>query len=202
MSARAAWRLDALGFQQLYRYQAGKADWLAAQLALEGAKADTRTAADVARRDVPACTLGARVSEVAEQVRDRGWPLGVVLNERRIVLGRLRPRDLAARPDALAEEIMKRGTTNDPRNARSLRDGALAGRAPRARRPRHHGRRRADRVRETGRALGARSRLCGAEAPRGRFGRGWRSGRSSSRRETLSDDSYVGTKGGHREPEG
>jgi CBS domain-containing protein len=117
MSARAAWRLDALGFQQLYRYQAGKADWLAAQLALEGAKADTRTAADVARRDVPACTLGARVSEVAEQVRDRGWPLGVVLNERRIVLGRLRPRDLAARPDALAEEIMIEG----PRTIRGTR---------------------------------------------------------------------------------
>jgi hypothetical protein len=120
MSARAAWRLEALGFQKVYRYQPGKADWLAAQLPVEGARADTRTAADVARRDVPTCKLGARVTEVAEQVRDGGWPLAVVLNERRIVLGKLRPRDLDAQPDALAAEIMVEG----PRTIRGTRAAA------------------------------------------------------------------------------
>jgi Mg/Co/Ni transporter MgtE len=117
MSARAAWRLEALGFQHVYRYQPGKADWLAAHLPLEGANADTRTAADLARRDVPACKLGARVTEVAEHVRDGGWPLAVVLNEQRIVVGRLRPRDLRAQPDAHAEEIMIEG----PRTIRGTR---------------------------------------------------------------------------------
>lgn len=117
MSARAAWRLDALGFHRVYRYQPGKNDWLVAHLPMEGAKAGRRTAADVARRDVPACELGERVTKVAEQVRAGGWPLAVVLSEHRVVLGRLRPRDLDAQPDALAEEIMIEG----PRTIRGTR---------------------------------------------------------------------------------
>src|SRR5919106_2091033 len=105
MSARAAWRLETLGFQHVYRYQAGKDDWLVARLPMEGTKPSVRTAADVARRDVPTCGLRDRVDQVAEQVRLGAWPLAVVLNERRVVLGRLRPRDLDAHPDAVAEEI-------------------------------------------------------------------------------------------------
>jgi hypothetical protein len=61
MSARAAWRLEALGFQKVYRYQ-----------------------------------------------------------PRRIVLGKLRPRDLDAQPDALAAEIMIEG----PRTIRGTRAAA------------------------------------------------------------------------------
>jgi Mg/Co/Ni transporter MgtE len=117
MSARAAWRLDALGFHQVYRYQPGKDGWLVAHLPMEGAKADTRTAADAARTDVPTCALRDRVAEVAEQVRAGGWPLAVVVNERRVVLGRLRPRDLDTQSDALAEEIMIEG----PRTIRGTR---------------------------------------------------------------------------------
>src|ERR1051326_8061662 len=30
LSARAAWRLETMGFQEVYRYTPGKADWLAA----------------------------------------------------------------------------------------------------------------------------------------------------------------------------
>ena len=30
LSARAAWRLESMGFQEVYRYTPGKADWLAA----------------------------------------------------------------------------------------------------------------------------------------------------------------------------
>ena len=37
MSARAAPRLATLGFTDVYRYQAGKADWFAAGLLREGA---------------------------------------------------------------------------------------------------------------------------------------------------------------------
>ena len=117
MSARAAWRLETLGFQQVYRYQPGKDDWLAARLPMEGVEAGVRRAADIARRDVPTCGLRDRVGDVVEDVRRGGWPLVVVLNEQRVVLGRLRPRDLEAHSDAIAEEIMVEG----PRTVRGTR---------------------------------------------------------------------------------
>jgi CBS domain-containing protein len=120
VSARAAWRLETLGFTQVYRYQAGKDDWLVARLPLEGEQARTPTAADVARRDVPTCGLHEPVTEVAARVRAEGWPLAVVLGEGGIVLGRLRPRDLAAHPHARAEEVMVDG----PRTTRGTRPAA------------------------------------------------------------------------------
>jgi hypothetical protein len=124
MSARAAWRLETLGFEDVYRYQPGKEDWLAARLPVEGAKATTRSAADVARADVPTCGLRDRVAEVGVQVRAGGWPLAVVVDERRVVLGRLRPQDLDARPEAIAEEIMVDG----PRTIRGTRAASEMGR--------------------------------------------------------------------------
>lgn len=36
MSARAAWRLEQLGFERVFRYTPGKADWAAAGLPMEG----------------------------------------------------------------------------------------------------------------------------------------------------------------------
>jgi hypothetical protein len=35
----AAWRLESLGFAQVYRYTPGKADWLANELPVEGQQA-------------------------------------------------------------------------------------------------------------------------------------------------------------------
>ena len=66
---------------------------------------------------MPACGLRDRVAEVAARVREEGWPLAVVLNEHRVVLGRLRARDLEASPDAVAAEIMLDG----PRTVRGTR---------------------------------------------------------------------------------
>src|SRR5687768_392786 len=109
MSARAAWRLEALGFAAVYRYGPGKDDWLVARLPMAGPKAAVRRAADVARPDVPTCGLLDRAADVAEHVRRGDWPLAVVVNEHRIVLGRLRPRDLEASHDAVAAEIMVEG---------------------------------------------------------------------------------------------
>lgn len=109
MSARAAWRLETLGFTQVFRYAPGKDDWLVARLAMEGRAAGVTRAFDVARTDVPTCGLQDAVSEVARIVHEGDWPLAVVLNQRQVVLGRLRPRDMAARPTARAEEIMVEG---------------------------------------------------------------------------------------------
>jgi hypothetical protein len=133
MSARAAWRLETLRFRQVYRYQPGKDDWLAARLPMEGAAAGTKRAADITRPGVPTCRLGDRVTAVARQVREGGWPLAVVVNEQRVVLGRLRPRDLGDDPDAIAEAIMIegprtiRGTTAAPDLGRWLDERRVEG---------------------------------------------------------------------------
>jgi Mg/Co/Ni transporter MgtE len=74
-------------------------------------------AVDVARADVPTCGLRDRVGEVARRVREEGWPLAAVLNDERVVLGRLRPHDLEQQPDAVAESIMVDG----PRTVRGSR---------------------------------------------------------------------------------
>jgi CBS domain-containing protein len=124
VSARAAWRLETLGFREVYRYQPGKDDWLVARLPLEGSEADVPRAADVARRDVPTCRLRDPVAAVARRLVDEHWPLAVVVNEQRVVLGRLRPADVDAHPDAVAEEIMVAG----PRTMRGTRPASEMGR--------------------------------------------------------------------------
>lgn len=72
MNARAAWRLEQLGFAQVYRYAAGKADWLAAGLPSEGRKAGALRAWTIARRDVPTCGPGERVGDAARRARQVG----------------------------------------------------------------------------------------------------------------------------------
>lgn len=111
MSARAAWRLESLGFAEVYRYTAGKADWLASGLPIEGTKASTPRVGDLARRDVPTCGLQDRVGDVQERVRAGGWDVCVVVNDRNIVLGRLRGKALDADPTTTVEQVMEEGPT-------------------------------------------------------------------------------------------
>ncbi len=111
MSPRAAWRLESLGCREVYDYAAGKADWLAWGLPREGTSANTPTVGELARRDVPTCALGEKVGDVLERTRGVGWGECVVTNDRRIILGLLRGRDLDADPDATAEEVMRPGPT-------------------------------------------------------------------------------------------
>ncbi|MGH2689826.1 MAG: hypothetical protein ACRDKW_13630, partial [Actinomycetota bacterium] len=73
MSPRAAWRLESLGFGDVYDYAAGKLDWLAAGLPSEGMNASRPRAGDVARDDVPTCRLDERLGDVRERTRARGW---------------------------------------------------------------------------------------------------------------------------------
>jgi hypothetical protein len=117
VSARAAWRLETLGFGDVLRYQPGKDDWLAARLPMEGKAAGMRRAVDVARSDVPVCGLRDQVAGVARRVHDEGWPLAVVVNEHNVVLGRLRPRDLDADSGAVAADLVVPG----PRTMRGTR---------------------------------------------------------------------------------
>jgi CBS domain-containing protein len=108
MSARAAWRLESLGFKQAYRYTAGKIDWLASGLPVEGQLADAPCAKDIARTDVPTCRLDERARDVRARVQS-DWHVCVVVNAQKIVLGLLREQAMRAAGDATVEQVMEPG---------------------------------------------------------------------------------------------
>ena len=84
MSPRAAWRLEGLGFERVYDYVPGKADWFASGLPKEGRLALVPTIGDAARWEVPTCAPVEKIGVVRE----------------RVVRGLMREKELA--PDAKA----------------------------------------------------------------------------------------------------
>src|SRR5258706_6960318 len=111
MSPRAAWRLESLGFTEVYDYAAGKADWLAWGLPREGRTAQVPTVGEVARRDVPTCGLADRVADAKARAQAAGYDACVVANARCVVLGLLRSQELNVDPAATAEGVMRTGPT-------------------------------------------------------------------------------------------
>ncbi len=111
MSPRAAWRLESLGFTKVFDYVAGKADWLASGLSMEGELADYPRAGTVARTDVPTCRLTDRLGDVRDRTLDADQNVCVVVNDDRIVLGRLRGDALGGDPEATVESVMESGPT-------------------------------------------------------------------------------------------
>ncbi|HEV8718212.1 MAG TPA: CBS domain-containing protein [Candidatus Binatia bacterium] len=111
MSARAAWRLESLGFSRIYRYVSGKADWAASGLPIEGKQVTAARAGTLARRDVPTCHLADRLGDVQARVRAAGQNECVVVNDKGIVLGRLGRSAWEADPETVAETVMESGPT-------------------------------------------------------------------------------------------
>ncbi|MCA1687793.1 MAG: CBS domain-containing protein [Actinobacteria bacterium] len=109
MSPRAAWRLEGLGFERVYDYVPGKADWFASGLPKEGKLASVPTIGDVAWRDVPTCAPAEKVKNARDRVRAAGWNRCVVVNKERVVLGLLREKELSSDPEATVEETMRNG---------------------------------------------------------------------------------------------
>lgn len=104
MSPRAAWRLERLGYT-VSDYTAGKADWLAAGLGTVRAEPSPPRAIGSIERDVPTCSPDTPITELDAHVSRY-----VVVNEQRIVLGRLWRADLeCAAPEATAEQVMEPG---------------------------------------------------------------------------------------------
>src|SRR6266545_1272095 len=69
LSPRVASRLESIGFEQVYDYVAGKADWGSAGFPLEGAEgSETRAGAHV-RTDVPTCRPHDQLGEVGERMQ-------------------------------------------------------------------------------------------------------------------------------------
>ena len=109
MSPRAAWRLESLGFREVYDYVTGKLDWMAAGLPTEGTNAGKPRAGEVARKDVPTAGLDERLGDVRERVRTMGWDAVVVINNERVVLGLLRSKELEKDPELRIEQAMRPG---------------------------------------------------------------------------------------------
>jgi CBS domain-containing protein len=110
MSPRAACRLETLGFEQVYDYVPGKADWLARGLPAEGKLAGRPTAGRLARDDVVTCHLDARIDEVRARVERSPYGFALVTTEHGLLLGRLRKSALEETADeATAESIMEPG---------------------------------------------------------------------------------------------
>jgi CBS domain-containing protein len=111
MSARAAWRLESLGFTRVYRYTPGKDGWLAMGLPTEGPDTVTPCAGDVAERDSPICALHERLGDVRDRLQAAGETGCIVVNDQRVIVGRLRGEALNGDPEQTAEAVMEAGPT-------------------------------------------------------------------------------------------
>jgi CBS domain-containing protein len=109
MSPRAAWRLESLGFTEVYEYSAGKSDWGASGLPLEGKALKAIRIKDIAKPDVPTCSIDETVSTAREHAGD--WATCIVVNDERVVLGRMFKEQLDGDPNARVEEVMRSGTS-------------------------------------------------------------------------------------------
>jgi Mg/Co/Ni transporter MgtE len=98
-----------MGFPRVNDYIAGKKDWGSYGLPHEGTNVPDRLAGDVAHRDVPICALADRLADVQKRVRAAGSDTCIVVNEQRVVLGRLGRKALGSDADASVEEAMTPG---------------------------------------------------------------------------------------------
>ncbi len=106
---RAAARLESFGFQQVYDYVDGKADWYAWGLPMEGTAVTQLRAGQLARPDVPTARLDEPVGAVSRRTEAAGWNTAVVVNAEQVVLGLLRPAAFGQHPAMLVEAVMEEG---------------------------------------------------------------------------------------------
>ena len=111
MSARAASRLESLGFSRVYRYTPGKDGWLTMGLPTEGPDAATPHAGDVADRDTPTCALHDRLGDGRDRLQAAGETSCIVINDQRVVLGRVRSELLDGDAEQMVEAVMEAGPT-------------------------------------------------------------------------------------------
>ena len=132
MSPRAAARLETLGFTKVYDYVDGKADWLAAGLTSEGPLAEVPTAGDAVRGGDIVCHLGDRLRDSVERIRTANKDACIVVDDRHVVLGRVRGRALLGNPNAAIEDVMQSGPSTIRADVplytvvQTLRDGKLS----------------------------------------------------------------------------
>jgi CBS domain-containing protein len=118
MSPRAASRLESIGFAQVFDYVAGKADWGSFGFPLEGAEGSETRVGRYVRTDVPNCRVDDRLPEVCARLDESGWDTCFVLDDERIVLGRIGRRAISGGEDVTAEEAMTLGPSTIRPSAR------------------------------------------------------------------------------------
>jgi hypothetical protein len=119
MSARAAWRLEQLGFTEVYDYDAGRKDWQEAGLPTEGTDPRGPIVAEALTVDPPICEPGSTVGSArALLVGDRTQV--VVVNAPGVILGVMRKESWDAPDESLVEDSMRSGPS-------TVRPGSLLG---------------------------------------------------------------------------
>jgi len=108
LSARAAWRLESMGFQEVYRYTAGKSDWLAAGWETEGTATKVPRLKQYLQKEVFTCGLRERLEDVKSR-RRQNQDLCVVVSDRNIVLGAIRGEVWNANPLSRIVDVMEPG---------------------------------------------------------------------------------------------
>src|SRR5512133_705837 len=106
MSPRAACRLEALGFTEVYDYVTGKADWLARAWPTDSDEPRPRRAADLLRHDVATADLHERIADVLPRVHASPYGFALVTSRGGVLLGRLRRATLDGEPADTAEQVM------------------------------------------------------------------------------------------------
>ena len=109
MSPRAACRLEALGYQRVYDYVDGIADWKAAGLPTEGSAQSEQRVADATRRDVPTCQPDDTIADIRPKSVGAGWDVCVVTECDGMAIGRIRNSALDADPHQRAVDVMEPG---------------------------------------------------------------------------------------------
>jgi predicted transcriptional regulator len=109
MSPRAACRLEALGFPEVYDYAAGKADWFAFGYPAEGAIDTTRRIGSLLRNDFCRARLTDRLSDVCRECDEAESDMCAVTAEDGCLLGVIRGSKLRQDADLTAEEAMRPG---------------------------------------------------------------------------------------------
>ncbi|NNL68486.1 MAG: CBS domain-containing protein [Acidimicrobiia bacterium] len=111
MSPRAACRLEALGFEQVYDYTAGIADWKAAGLPVEGTESPGLRIADATRPDIPTAQPHETVGTARQRASEAGWDEALVVDCEGIVVGRLRGSAWEADDELTVDAVMELGPT-------------------------------------------------------------------------------------------
>ncbi len=109
MSPRAASRLETLGFEKVYDYVSGKSDWIAAGLPTVRQSPGVPTAGTTLRAGGIVGHTGERLGDAARRVRAEGKDELIVVDDRHVVLGRIRGAAFDGDPDALIEDVMRPG---------------------------------------------------------------------------------------------
>lgn len=111
MSPRAACRLEALGFDQVYDYTAGIAAWKAAGFPVEGAEDPGLRVADATRPDIPTVQPHETLGVARQRATDSGWDEALVVDCDGIVVGRLRGSAWEANDELTVDIVMESGPT-------------------------------------------------------------------------------------------